>query len=626
VITNMNWSRAALTVARTFGARGIVLRAAHEARRRVGMFRSAPRYTPSPIEQTRRPFAVDLAALARTTSAAAAIERADRVVSGMYQAFRWEWRPFPANSAAWLRNARADYAYDRDIAWWRVEHIDSGAGDIKDVWEPARFLWVYDLIRGYALSGDRRYVRAFHERFTMWRSSAPPFQGVHWSCGQEVAIRAIALLYAEANFGALSTAEEVRALNDTLAASGERIFDALDYAVSQRNNHAFSEAAALVALGCHFAESHPESGRWLATGVECLERTVADLFMEDGWYDQHSFTYERVALDALVMASRGLHSLRRTFSAATRERLKAALCLLEQLVDGVTGHVPNYGSNDGSFVHPITLADYRDFRPALVAVAAVFGLPLTETIAVDDEVLAWLGVDPPVRGLPVADGIHSGASGWAVARFGRTRVFLRAGRYRTRPADLDPLHLDVTLDGCDIVVDPGTYAYHGEPIWAGALQGSRFHNGPVVNEEEHGVRGPRFLWLAWPNARIVSATMLEPCTAELIAEIPGRARRTIRITSHRVIVHDEAVSTTAGSLRVRWLLAPGVDPSAIVTNPGGVYGSATHDDPAGWFSPRYGQRLPTRYVDTLVAPPAVLAITTQIAHGADDSLGQLADS
>src|SRR5690606_17835850 len=138
----------------------------------------------------------------------------------------------------------------------------------KDVWEPARFGWAYDLVRAYLLTEDDRYAASFYDYLSSWSESSPPFQGVHWSCGQETSIRAAALLYAEANLtdAPSSTGAAKQKLLELLAASGERVRDAIGYAISQRNNHAISEATGLILLGERLAGQHPEAAEWFRTG------------------------------------------------------------------------------------------------------------------------------------------------------------------------------------------------------------------------------------------------------------------------------------------------------------------------------------------------------------------------
>lgn len=606
------WPTAATTLARTYGLRGAVLRGKHELRRGFGRFRREPKHLLGesgigPLSS----FVVSPEAMRDACNPVDSRTRADLVASGRYQAYRWHWRSLPGDAEAWRTNPYTRFQYTRDDPWWRVSHLSREAGDVKDVWEPARFGWIYDLVRGYLLSGDFRYARAAYDYIAAWAESSPPFLGVHWSCGQETAIRAIALVYAEANFSGAEgiTDAQRRLVRDLLAASGERIADAVGYAISQRNNHAISEAAALVILGARFRGVHPEAERWLRQGRKWLVRLVDEQFGTDGWYIQHSFTYLRLALDQCVAAERALRALGSGLPITTTERLCAAGRLLIFVVDAVSGIVPNHGASDGAFVHPITLAEYRDFRPIITAISALFGEPLPEDIPADKEALAWLGAASCLRAPARRDDVRCGASGWAAARIGSAAVFVRAGRYRSRPSHVDPLHLDVRLHGREVVVDPGTFAYNAPPPWRNALVTARVHNGPLLDGEEPGLRGPRFLWLVWPRAQL-RTTELHDGAATLVAEIPGRLRRVVHVSIDAVDVHDEALAAGTHALRVIWLLHPDASAADITCSPVGRTVGAAESDALGWFSPRYGERLPSLAV--IAENPAGSVIHTRI--------------
>ncbi len=594
------WPTAARTLARTFGARGIVLRSAHELRRAVNSFRATPRHqvTLSP-QHALHPFAVDATALATATDRANAIERAERIVAGEFLAYGSLWRALPGDARGW--HALEDgAAFPHDVPWWKLSHSGAAGTDVKDAWEPARFGWVYDLVRAFILTRDDRYAAAFHRYFGEWLESSPPFRGVHWSCGQETTIRAVALLYAEANLATTpsSDRESLARIASVLAASGERIADAVGQAISQRNNHAISEAVGMLVLGTRFRGSHPEAARWAREGRRLLERLIIEQFAEDGWYIQHSFTYLRLALDQCVVAQRMLRSSHASLSHAAIARLRAAVDLLLAVVDPETGIVPNHGQNDGALVHPIALAEYRDFRPVITAACATFGYPLPRDVPPNAEALAWLGLQMPEHGEPLRDGVVRGSSGWAAARAGNgaVSVFVRAGSYTSRPGQIDPLQLDVRFDSCEVVTDAGTFSYNSLPPWRNALASGAVHNGPIVDDEEPGIRGPRFLWYVWPSARIVSAGM-DGDEAVIVAEIPDRVRRTVRVMTDRVVVRDEVLAPDARRVRIRWLLHPGADPASVRVEGGSQLVEAREGEPAGWFSPTYGERVASRYVE-----------------------------
>lgn len=607
---------AALTIARTYGVNGSLLRVRHEIRRRTNGFRSTPKYLPRGVRADARAlFSVNPRALSQATVRANALERAERVWQGKYQAYRWIWRDLPATTDEWHRHPISRILRRADPPWWRIPHLDSDSGDVKDLWEPARFGWAYDLVRGYLVSGEDRYAEAFHTQFAAWVRSSPPFFGVHWSCGQETAIRAIALLYAEANLATApsSSPAEMARLEAVLSASGERIADAIGYAVSQRNNHAISEAVGLIVLGARFRGSHPEAHRWLSRGRALIERLIPEQFAADGWYIQHSFTYARLALEQCIIADRTLVTIGERLSDAARTRLGAALELLLAVIEPGTGVIANHGPNDGAFVHPITLAEYRDFRPVLTALCATFDWPLPANVQGDNEVLAWLGLPAPSKGAPLGDNIATGNSGWASARLGGTSVFLRAGRYRSRPGHIDPLQLDVRINGREVIVDPGTYAYNAAAPWNNGLTGAGVHNGPIVDDREPGIRGPRFLWYIWPCAELRHVSHSHN-SAVLVAEIAGRVRRTVSLTPDCVEVIDEVLARGARKLLVRWLLHPDADIRSLTVNGAAQLLAATNEQTTGWFSPTYGLRIPSHYVEVERSAAAGLVVKTTIVR------------
>ncbi len=595
MIPPWRWPRVAATLARTFGARGAWLRAGHEARKRAARYRAAPRHAVTDFAPPAvHAFAVDAAAVAAATDRGLAMARAEAAAGGEYLAYGAEWRRFPVDPAGWLVHPGTGKAFAGDVPWWRLEHLDRERGDIKDVWEPARFAWAYDLVRAWLLTGDDRWPAAFHARLAEWVEACPPFRGPHWGCGQETAIRAVALLYAEAAFrdAPATTPEARRRLVEVLAASGERIADAFGYALSQRNNHGFSEAAGLVALGERLRGRHPEAAGWLETGRRALERLAREQFAPDGWYAQHSFNYARVSLDQCVVAMRALRAAGTGLSSEAVGRLRAGAELLAWVMDPATGVPPNHGANDGALVHPVSLAAYRDYRPMLTALAATFGFPLPGDVRPDAEALAWLGLPAPAAGPVPEDGVRSGASGWAAARVGGTAAFLRAGRWRSRPSHLDPLQLDVRFGHREVVVDAGTFAYNAPPPWRNGLAGAEVHNGPVADGVEPGVRGPRFLWLLWPEAALLRAEMEGPAAAVLAGALPNGARRTVRVEPGRVTVEDEAPSG-ARELVVRWLLHPDADPEQVRVEGESRLFRGEEGSTPGWFSPTYGARTAT---------------------------------
>lgn len=587
--TLMDGARFGRTIWRTYGWRGLLRRSVHEARRAAGSFRARSTAIALPYGSSIADIYVPRGGFTGLPPDVREriLDRGRRVAGGSYEAFGASWHALPSTGREWRSGPQSGFVFP-DGLWWTVPHLPAGA-DIKATWEPARFAWVYDLVRAHALINDPAFAAAFHGALESWMASAPPFRGVHWSCGQETAIRAIAILHAEASFAA-SPAQAERIVR-VLVQSAERIDDAIEYGLSQRNNHGISEASGLVHLGLRFMDQHPAARRWLLTGCRLLNEQVQDQFLDDGWYAQHSFYYMRVALDQALCAQRALRATGRTLDDLTLDRLNASLDLIAHVIDASTGYTPNVGANDGSRVVPISSSSYRDFRPLLTLGAIVTGRGLPSDIPVDPEVAAWLGAAAP-RSPARIDGVFRGrTSGWVVARHAGWHAFMRAGSFRHRPGHLDLLHLCIGRPGREIIVDAGTYAYNQPTPWKNGLASAVVHNAPVVDGREPAARGPRFLWREWPSSRLVTAELSDG-VATIVGEVADRIRRQVRITEAWISVTDLIIDPEANSAQVTWLLGPGVDP-AVVQVDGGTIVPADDDHVDAWFSPTYLSRLRT---------------------------------
>jgi hypothetical protein len=600
---------------RTFGARGIARRGLHEIRVRTNLYRAIPKYSDLPNSRhlgarpsiRRDPLSFPEARIGE------ALRRGHLVANGSYEAYGHRWRPVPCGPREWRTHPDSGFEFPL-CQWWRINTLPAGE-DIKDVWEPARFGWVYDLIRAYAVSGDVCFSDTFYRRLSDWMAANPAFTGVHWVCGQEVGIRALAVIHAleELPLPTIDGEAAQRRILKLLGLSGERIADAIGYGLSQRNNHGLSESAALVHIGLQLDGVHPDAQTWLRRGLQYLEEQIRDQFSADGWYAQHSFTYLRIALEQTLVVQDILRKRSMSLSPQALDVLRASVRLLTVVIDAGSGHVPNHGANDGGRAVPLSTAEYGDFRPILTQAAVILDLPLPKDIIPDPEIVWWYGGRTPAVEPGRGDGVWAGPSGWAAARVTDTFVFLRAGSYRHRPSHLDALHLDVRFRDCDTIVDPGTYAYNAPAPWKNSLTSATVHNGPILDANEPAVRGPRFLWLSWPFARLLSWSYADN-RAKLSAELPHRVKREIEVTPCEVRVSDTSLDADASEMRVTWLLGPNASAGQVIAANGkcdvicAEEGSVT-----GWYSPTYGLRIRSTAVRVRAARTgSILRLATSI--------------
>jgi len=566
-----------------------------EIRKKSNAFRSRPKFTLTGGVKSAPLFRVSRQQVARLTSRKQALDRGKKVKKGFYEAYGWDWRCLPKTPRDWNRNAETRYFYPRSD-WWRIPHLLARAGDIKDAWEPARFGWVYDLIRSYALINDPSLMRCFLNHFRNFQKGCPPFQGVQWSCGQEAAIRGFAVLFAESAFPWLEN--ERTEILQFLAATGERIHDNIGYALSQRNNHGLSEAAGLALIGERLGPHHPEAGAWCKKGIQLFDRLIDKQFARDGWYIQHSFNYMRMALDLAVLVQTAMPKESELFSKKSRTKLKAAYHLLVSVISPEDGQVPNYGANDGSRILPLDISDYSDFRPTALRLAAILGLPFPKSFHVSDEGLAWLSLEGPKKISMKFPAVVKGASGWVVGKKGKVRVFFRAGRYQSRPSHWDPLHCEIRAGKNILAADPGTYKYNDlNELWENSLAFSDCHNGPQEISKPFSNRKGPFLWTKWPSAKL-GFCGVRGNRVILIGESDNGFTREIQIQKESVQIRDKNLQANRPWL-TRWITPKSNQLAVFVKKKLLKTKNAKKNTSIGWASTYYGKKVGCSFIEVV---------------------------
>jgi hypothetical protein len=505
-----------------------------------------------------------------------------------------------------------------------LSNLYSLASDIKFLWEPARFGWVYTLGRAYHLTQNEAYAETFWKYFESFTETNPPNMGPHWMNGQEVAIRLMALIWANQAFetAASSSAERCARLAQSVVYHAARIHPTLVYARAQNNNHLVTEAAALYTAGRALPQ-HPLASIWRARGWRWLNWAFRHQISGYGEYIQHSTNYHRVMLGTAlwVDAIRDVDWPR-----LTCQSLGRATHWLFSMLDPASGRTPNLGANDGALILPLSTTPFNDFRPTVQAAARAF-LRYQMPGGVWDELSLWLGLDAHEKAyesnLYLTDHLR-GRESWA---------YLRTGQFRSRLGHMDQLHLDLWWRGLNVAQDAGTYLYNADPPWDNPLVSSRVHNIVTVDGRDQMTRGGRFMTLDWFPAYVKS---MVPTDETVLGQLLGyhdgypgvRHERTVTVyADERWLVEDKLISEELHTYQLHWLLPDwewevenreerveislkspqGEIILVLQTNPqvsnlhslvsivrAGevVYGTRDVQPFEGWVSPTYGQKIP----------------------------------
>lgn len=399
-----------------------------------------------------------------------------------------DWLLDPVSGQRW--EGAEKYCFD-------VDHRHApGRGDVKLVWELNRL----GFLPWLAWQADPPPAVHPWRVLASWMEANPPFRGVNWNSGIELALRVVAVTLAMAAWRP-PLLEEERAMIARFLAAHAFWLARYPSLYSSANNHLLSEGLGLFVAGT-VAPGLPEAPRWAAEGRAILEREAVLQFSADGVGAEQSPTYTAFSAEMLALAALVARDAGRPLAPQVQSGLAATAGWLRAMMDR-RGALPRIGDDDEGRV----LAAPPDREPRYVAsvVAALAGLTGRPELAPPER-------DPHPRdalfGSPEGPGaLPAGVS--VFPRGGYSAVRERAGgREILVVFDHGPLgylsiaahgHADTLafwlhLDGRPVIVDAGTWLYHAAGPWRGAFCGTRAHNTLRLGGEDSSIQTGAFLW------------------------------------------------------------------------------------------------------------------------------------
>jgi len=453
----------------------------------------------------------------------------------------------------WHHDPHSCVHYPKGVQWSSIG--ETPGADLKRVWEPSRFGWAFDLARAHLVAPDRGAAEVFWRAFDEWCDQNPPNAGVNWACGQEASIRLMAVSIAASSMQDTMNEERYAKVQRFAWVTAERVASNIAYARSQQNNHHSSEATGLIAAALLYP-GHVRSPDWLSLGETHLREVSETLVLPDGGTSQYSMNYHRVFLHTYVWATVCYKNAGRPVPTWLTAALVRMSDVLDTLIEPTSGEVPFFGQDDGALVLPLTFgAPFENMQGDLAMAHAVLDLDrgVGESVRWFSPSSTGVSESPVVaKTTPYVEsfpdfGIH-------VLVLGSTRVFVRCGDTRFRPGHDDQLHIDLWVNGKNILRDSRTVSYHPGPGEPGSLREAEYHNGPRLAAEPAMYAASRFLWSNWPTAEVVRLEGLDDSIEgvfRLTLTSGTVLTRSITLRDGRLDINDRA--SVRGELRTTWL-------------------------------------------------------------------------
>ena len=427
------------------------------------------------------------------------IEKADNASDGKIFAFSNEYFNYSEDGAInWQMNPVSKVKANSALSWNRLPDFGE-YGDIKLIWEASRFPQVYYFINAYTTTKDTNYSNICVSQIIDWIDKNPYPQGVNYKCGQEISFRIFAWIIALEYFEDFVNKEDEQKIVQNIYTSLLRVDANIDYASkSVKNNHSISEAAGLFVGGLLFPQ-FKKSKYFVDKGLRYLLKETSYQVYNDGSYIQHSFTYQRLALDVLSFIIIVAKKLNFELPIELKQRHLKMIEFLYSLVQE-NGWLPNYGSNDGANLFPITIDNYRDFRSSLnLAVVVNLGYSLfeghkklVEFFSLEDK--GTIELDKKIE---FKDG------GYYILKNKNFFSFIRSHSYKDRPASNDMFHLDIWSGDKNIFCDAGSYSYNTNKKFKNNFIGVIGHNTIMINDSNQMAQVLNFGYSNWTKAKCI---------------------------------------------------------------------------------------------------------------------------
>ena len=515
---------------------------------------------------------------------------------------------------------------------------EAAVGNIKFVWELSRHQPLTLLACAWWLTGDARYAEHAARQLRSWWEQNPFLQGVHWVSGIEVGLRLLAWTWMRALLAEWPGAEALFDANPHFHQQlygHSRYLRAFHSTGSSANNHLIAEWAGLFAASLAFPWFR-ESAAWAAAARAGLAHEAAAQTHADGWNREQASAYHLFVAEMLLAAI-----LPARLAGQPAPEIET---VLSRMIDALAASLDTEGQ-------PPRFGDSDDARGLLVDAPGV-----SAATSLLDAGRALFGGDPwwPAPGGSVLGSIASSLAGPRP----RTRpcvrppLFADAGIAILRSDDIwlrcdagphgygsiaahghaDALSIELRCGGAEVIADPGTYCYHGEPAWRGVFRGTPGHSTLTIGGADQALAGGPFLWLSQPSSALEEWQPDRLWQARHDGYAPAIHHRRVALSGRVLTIQDWVDAAGPLPVMLAYPLGPAVDASvngrACLTWPTGSAIAAlpgalawrTHrgelDPPLGWYSRGFGQREPATVLAGrgTLAPGQVLETRFTIAR------------
>ncbi len=445
------------------------------------------------------------------------VAAAERILDGSWPIFEAQAN-LSGDSPDWFLDPATGRRAPSGTYCFAVPYRDEDrVGNAKCLWELSRLHHISVLAAAYQQTGDARYARRALAHHRSWCEANPPLSGIHWVSGIEIGIRLITWVWTRrllAGFPDVADAFERDLLFQRQLHAHQSWLATFRSRGSSANNHLVAEMAGLLAASLAFPIFRASS-RWAQLAADTLVAQIEQQTFADGINKEMAAGYHVFALELFLIAGCEADA---AGSPLSNDYWRTVCAMADALAATVDAGLSTARQGDGDDGRALILdAPGRSAARAVLEASARVLKPLAWWPALPMEGVGalLLGQIARQRDLtperPAARPSAFPAAGVTILRMagGEDEIWCRVdhgphGYLATAAhAHADALSFELRLGGDPILVDAGTYCYHGEAAWRDYFRSTIAHNTLEIHGRNQALHAGPFLWRTQSHTRLL---------------------------------------------------------------------------------------------------------------------------
>ncbi|MFH1856393.1 MAG: alginate lyase family protein, partial [Candidatus Omnitrophota bacterium] len=421
----------------------------------------------------------------------------------------------------WHSDFKSNYRWNPKTFYINIKFGNIKGVDVKVPWELSRFQHLNILGQAYLLTKDKKYSEEFANQIQDWIKHNPVAFGVNWRCTMDIAIRAVNWLVAMEYFAGgedeLFGKEFLNEFYVSIYEHAKFIYSHLEYSKDFTSNHYLADIAGLffITVYCPFFK---ESVKWQKFALKELFQEIGKQVYEDGCDFEASTSYHCLVLEmffyAELLGKRAGIAFPEHYSNRLKKMFEFSLYSIKP-----NGEIPQIGDNDSGRFLIFSKRPILEHKYLLTLAAIYYQDAKYKTAYFDfDKEAFWIfGKSGKeifdkliVRQEPIVSKDFPKA-GWYVIRHNNDYCFISCGpngqNGRGGHAHNDKLSFELSLNGQDIIVDPGTYVYTPYPKERNKFRSTEYHNVVKFNKHEQNEISEKHIFSLSERVKIISANL-----------------------------------------------------------------------------------------------------------------------